>query len=157
GRLDRSENQHGVEDERLASGPERACPGAPHAPSPRYFPGRSAQSRARPAVHSADPAPRDRILLASSSGAGRPACARARGALQQRRCPVTGGRLLKTAEVDHRVPLFKVWRERADHAWPALLDFWGVPNLQVINRTAHVEKCAAEAGQRATTRASEIL
>ena len=78
-------------------------------------------------------------------------------ALQQRRCPVTGGRLLKTAEVDHRVPLFKVWRERADHAWPALLDFWGVPNLQVINRTAHVEKCAAEAGQRATTRASEIL
>jgi len=50
-----------------------------------------------------------------------------------------------------------MWRERANHAWPALLDFWGVPNLQVINRTAHVEKCAAEAGQRATTRASEIL
>ena len=46
-------------------------------------------------------------------------------ALQQRRCPATGTRLLKTAEVDHRVPLFKVWRDRATHAWPALLDFWG--------------------------------
>ena len=44
--------------------------------------------------------------------------------------------LRKTAEVDHRIPLFKVWRDRAAHAWPALLDFWGVPNLQVINRTA---------------------
>jgi hypothetical protein len=29
-----------------------------------------------------------------------------------------------------------------------LLTFWGVPNLQVINRSAHVEKCAKEAGER---------
>jgi hypothetical protein len=31
---------------------------------------------------------------------------------QGRRCTESGRRLLKTAEVDHRVPLFSVWRER---------------------------------------------
>jgi hypothetical protein len=65
--------------------------------------------------------------------------------LQQRRCAETGGRLWKTAEVDHRVPLFRVWREHRHTPWPSLLGFWGVPNLQVINREAHVEKCADEA------------
>src|SRR5689334_6296254 len=54
--------------------------------------------------------------------------------LQQRRCGQTGRRLWKTAEVDHRVPLFRVWAERRDLRWPQLLDFWGLPNLQVINR-----------------------
>jgi hypothetical protein len=61
---------------------------------------------------------------------------------------VTGERLLKNAEVDHHIPLFKVWRAHRDSPWPALLAFWGVPNLQVINRTAHMEKCAQEAGER---------
>jgi hypothetical protein len=68
--------------------------------------------------------------------------------LQRRRCAETGGRLWKTAEVDHRVPLFRVWREQRDTPWPALLDFWGAPNLQVINRDAHVDKCAEEAQSR---------
>ena len=68
--------------------------------------------------------------------------------LQKRRCFATGGRLLKNAEVDHHVPLFKVWHDYRDRQWPALLAFWGVPNLQVINRSAHVEKCAQEAGER---------
>ncbi|HLH87103.1 MAG TPA: hypothetical protein VKX28_01490 [Xanthobacteraceae bacterium] len=67
---------------------------------------------------------------------------------QQRRCAQTGGRLWKTAEVDHRVPLFKVWREHRDTPWPQLLAFWGLPNLQVINRDVHVEKCADEASWR---------
>ena len=48
----------------------------------------------------------------------------------------------KNAEADHHVPLFKVWHDYRDRPWPALLAFWGVPNLQVINRSAHVEKCA---------------
>ena len=65
--------------------------------------------------------------------------------LQQRRCAETGGRLWKTAEVDHRVPLFRVWREHRDTPWPSLLGFWGVPNLQIINRDAHAGKCAVEA------------
>ena len=65
--------------------------------------------------------------------------------LQKRRCLATGERLLKNAEVDHHVPLFKVWHDYRDRPWPALLAFWGVPNLQVINRSAHVEKCAQEA------------
>jgi hypothetical protein len=68
--------------------------------------------------------------------------------LQRRRCAETGGRLWRTAEVDHRVPLFRVWGEHRDTPWPTLLGFWGVPNLQVINRDAHVGKCAAEARYR---------
>lgn len=54
--------------------------------------------------------------------------------------------------MDHRVPLFKVWRDYRDTHWPALLDFWGIPNLQVINRAAHLEKCGAEAGERSSYR-----
>jgi hypothetical protein len=72
--------------------------------------------------------------------------------IQNRCCAVTGGRLWRDAEVDHRVPLFRVWREHRDTAWPELLAFWGVSNLQVVNRDAHVEKCAAEAGYRANSR-----
>jgi hypothetical protein len=34
--------------------------------------------------------------------------------LQARRCGETGGRLWKTAEVDHRIPLFRVWRVSVD-------------------------------------------
>jgi len=68
--------------------------------------------------------------------------------VQQRRCAQRGGRLWKTAEVDHHVPLFKVWREHRNMPWPQLLDFWGLPNLQVINRDVHVEKCADEATWR---------
>jgi hypothetical protein len=68
---------------------------------------------------------------------------------QRRRCGATGERLLKSAEVDHRTPLFRVWREHRDAPWPDLLAYWGVPNLQVVNRRAHVAKCAREAGERA--------
>jgi hypothetical protein len=68
--------------------------------------------------------------------------------LQQRRCAQSGRRLWKTAEVDHRVPLFRVWREHRHTQWPSLLGFWGVPNLQVINRDAHLGKCAEEARSR---------
>jgi len=68
--------------------------------------------------------------------------------LQGRRCGQTGGRLWKNAEVDHRVPLFRVWREYRDVSWPKLLDFWGLRNLQVINRDVHVAKCANEARDR---------
>jgi len=32
--------------------------------------------------------------------------------------------------------------------WPDLLGYWGLPNLQVINRDAHVLKCADEARDR---------
>jgi hypothetical protein len=68
--------------------------------------------------------------------------------LQNRRCATSGARLWKTAEVDHRTPLFRVWRDHRDTAWPELLNFWGLPNLQVINRDSHAEKSAAEAFTR---------
>lgn len=67
---------------------------------------------------------------------------------QRFRCPQSAKRLLKGAEVDHATPLFRVWREHRDMPWPELLGFWGLPNLQVINRDAHAVKCAVEAGLR---------
>ena len=73
---------------------------------------------------------------------------------QQRKCLSTGKRLLKTSEVDHKVPLFSVWAEHRERPWPELLAFWGGPNLQVINKSAHADKCALEAGMRAQKRAS---
>jgi hypothetical protein len=76
--------------------------------------------------------------------------------LQGRRCAASGARLWKTSEVDHRVPLFRVWREHRDLSWPRLLDFWGLPNLQVINREAHAEKSAVEASTRRRTTATVI-
>lgn len=69
--------------------------------------------------------------------------------LQSRRCGKTGGRLWKSAEVDHRIPLFQVWSDHRHEAWPKLLAYWGLPNLQVINREAHRAKCALEARHRA--------
>ena len=50
------------------------------------------------------------------------------------------------------MPLFRVWREHRHIGWPALLGFWGVPNLQVINREAHTAKCASEASYRGRIR-----
>jgi hypothetical protein len=32
--------------------------------------------------------------------------------------------------------------------WPKLLDFWGLPNLQIINRDIHIAKSADEAAYR---------
>lgn len=69
--------------------------------------------------------------------------------LQRRRCALTGGRLLRGAEVDHRVPLHQVWRTHQGTPWPAVLTYWGFPNLQAVSRTAHASKTAAEAGARA--------
>jgi hypothetical protein len=72
--------------------------------------------------------------------------------VQGRKCPVTGKRLLKTGEVDHRTPLYRVWREQKETPWPALLAFWGAPNLQVINRDGHLTKCVEETRERAERR-----
>jgi hypothetical protein len=71
---------------------------------------------------------------------------------QKRRCGATGERLLKSGEIDHRTPLFRVWRDHRDRPWPDLLAFWGAENLQVVNRPAHAAKCAREAGERAASR-----
>jgi hypothetical protein len=68
--------------------------------------------------------------------------------LQARRCGQSGGRLWKSAEIDHRVPLFQVWSVHRDLPWPKLLEYWGLPNLQVTNRDVHVAKCATEARDR---------
>jgi hypothetical protein len=72
--------------------------------------------------------------------------------VQARRCAASGQRLWKTAEVDHRVPLFQVWNEHRTTDWPVLLGFWGLPNLQVINREVHVAKSAVEAQYRGRRR-----
>ena len=67
---------------------------------------------------------------------------------QKYRCAESGRRLSQNAEVDHKLPLFKVWREHRHMEWPRLLGFWGLPNLRVINRDAHAQKCAEEARDR---------
>lgn len=77
--------------------------------------------------------------------------------LQARRCALSGRRLLKTAHVDHRIPLFEVWRDRRDVPWPDLIAHWGVPNLQVINSAMHVEKSVGETRARALVRAAGLL
>ncbi|MBN8980538.1 MAG: hypothetical protein J0I29_04550 [Rhizobiales bacterium] len=77
--------------------------------------------------------------------------------VQGRRCTLTGKRLWKDAEVDHRVPLFRVWGEFRDASWPQLLRYWGLPNLQVINRESHAAKCATEARDRQITRSSAAV
>jgi hypothetical protein len=77
--------------------------------------------------------------------------------LQGRRCGETGGRLWKDAEIDHRVPLFRVWKEYRDVPWPKLLAYWGLPNLQVINRDVHAAKCAIEARDRRAVHSRQRL
>ena len=77
--------------------------------------------------------------------------------LQAHRCGESGKRLRKTAEVDHRVPLYRVWGEHRAADWPRLLAYWGVPNLQVINRDAHAAKCASEANDRSARRAEAAI
>jgi hypothetical protein len=72
--------------------------------------------------------------------------------LQARRCCQTGGRLWKNAEVDHRVPLYRVWSEHRDAPCADLLNYWGLPNLQIINRDAHMQKSADEARDRSIKR-----
>lgn len=39
-----------------------------------------------------------------------------------------------------------------DDPRPGLLDFWGLPNLQMINRDVHAAKCAIEARDRLAAR-----
>ena len=75
--------------------------------------------------------------------------------LQAQRCGQKGGRLWRDAEVDHWVPLFRVWSENRALPWSKLLEFWGLPNLQVINRDAHAAKCAIEARHRRVARSLE--
>lgn len=72
--------------------------------------------------------------------------------LQRRKCALSGRRLLRTAEVDHRIPLFRVWREHGDLPWPELLSFWGTPNLQVVNRDVHLGKSVGEARFRSAAK-----
>lgn len=82
--------------------------------------------------------------------AARKLLARAQG----HRCGLTGKRLLRGAEVDHRVPLHEVWRDHRDRPFAELLGFWGLGNLQVVNAPAHAMKSAEETRRRAAFRAA---
>ena len=72
--------------------------------------------------------------------------------LQRRRCASGGQKLTRDIEVDHRVPLHVVWRRHRDEPWPALLRFWGFPNLAAVDPSAHRAKSAIEAAGRAAAR-----
>ena len=72
------------------------------------------------------------------------------GSMWSTGCP--GWACNRNAEVDHRVLLFRVWNEHRETPWPKLLGFWGLPDLQVINRENHVAKCAGVAAAAASGR-----
>ena len=46
--------------------------------------------------------------------------------IQSRRCAQSGGRLWRNAEVDHRVPLFRVWSEHRDTSLAGAARFLGI-------------------------------
>jgi hypothetical protein len=50
------------------------------------------------------------------------------------------------------VPLYRVWSEHRDAPCADLLNYWGLPNLQIINRDAHMQKSADEARDRSIKR-----
>lgn len=77
--------------------------------------------------------------------------------IQRHRCALTDRRLLRDAELDHRVPLHEVWRDRREAPYSELLSYWGLGNLQVVNAQAHAGKTAAEASARASLRAAARL
>jgi hypothetical protein len=68
--------------------------------------------------------------------------------LQKRRCLATGERLLKNAEVDHPFPCSRsgttIAIDRGLHCWPS----GASRTCRSSIRSAHVEKCAQEAGER---------
>jgi hypothetical protein len=72
--------------------------------------------------------------------------------LQTRWRGESGGRLWRDAEVDHRIPLFRVWMNTATPTGPTLLGFWGLPKLRVISREVHIAKCASETPDRSAAR-----
>lgn len=74
--------------------------------------------------------------------------------VQRHRCALTGKRLLRGAQLDHRLPLHEIWRDRRDAPYAELLSYWGLGNLQVVNAPAHAAKSAAEASARAVLRAA---
>lgn len=78
------------------------------------------------------------------------------GRVQRHRCGLTEKRLLRTAQVDHRVALHEVWRDRREAPFAELLAFWGAGNLQVVNAPAHGEKSAREATARALLRSITV-
>lgn len=78
---------------------------------------------------------------------------------QDGRCAETGVPLglparpyLSGTEIDHRIPIYQVRRDRAAEPWFELLRFWSLENLQAISSASHKRKCAEEAAERARNR-----
>ena len=97
-----------------------------------------------------------RASLRGNSGMRQASRRRCCGVFRHAAADKRAAELWKNAEVDHRVPLYRVWSEHRDTPWPDLLRYWGLPNLQVINRDAHVEKCADEARDRSARRSPPV-
>ena len=60
-------------------------------------------------------------------------------------------------EVDHTIPLYRVWRDHRGTPWPDLLGYWGAGNLSVLSVDAHKAKNAIEARERADLRQGRLL
>jgi len=59
-------------------------------------------------------------------------------------------------EVDHQVPLWRVYRE-AQEAWPEVLHYWGPGNLRALSRDGHQAKTSREAKERARGRHRDLF
>jgi hypothetical protein len=54
----------------------------------------------------------------------------------------------RRVRVDVPMP-FTVRFEHRSRSWSEVFAFWSAPNLQVINKAAHLENCAGEAAEQA--------
>jgi hypothetical protein len=59
------------------------------------------------------------------------------------------GMIWGTKPVSHGFGVSLLLCDHRNDGWPQLLNYWGLPNLQVINREVHVTKCTIEARYRA--------
>jgi hypothetical protein len=59
------------------------------------------------------------------------------------------GHFRSTVQVDHVVPLYRVWRDMRGLYWTDLIRFWSSDNLQVLCIPCHQEKSASETTERA--------
>lgn len=69
---------------------------------------------------------------------------------QGNRCSLSGVLLGETVDIDHMIPLYRVYRDFGHLDPDELVGFWGPANLRAVDPVAHKEKCAFEARERSS-------
>ena len=65
-------------------------------------------------------------------------------------CSLSGERLgdISNIQIDHVIPLYRVYRDYRDYPIKDLLVFWGPDNLRAVTKEAHKIKSKYEAAER---------